>query len=93
MNDYIRRSDAVEVAKKMLGDLGEKVAVEINCLTGYVPTADIPTIKQTDALVIADALRYLALDKERNLEDRVRADVLREQILQYGASMCRPQTD
>lgn len=42
MSDLIRRSDAVEVVKKMLGDLGEKVAVEINCLTGYVPTADRP---------------------------------------------------
>ena len=71
----------------------------------------VPQLRQTDTLIIADALRYLAQDTERHELDRTRAEELkgkrmtktdaiewlewlkkyqtREQILQYGASMCK----
>ena len=53
------------------------------------PSAEaVPQLKQTDTLIIADALRYLAKDTERHLADRTRADALRQQFLKYGASMC-----
>ena len=55
-------------------------------------SADRPTLKQTDTLIIADALRYLAEDEERHGKDRAKAEKLREQILAYGASMC-PSAD
>lgn len=100
MSDYIRRSDAVEVVAQQwlfdasvdspyitdddIGDYRE-LARE---LFADVPTADRPTMKQTDTLIIADALRYLADDEERHETDRAKARELREQILQYGASMC-----
>ena len=47
----------------------------------------VPKLRQTDTLIIADALKYLALDTERHLSDRTRADALREQFLKYGARM------
>ena len=50
----------------------------------------VPHLKQTDTLLIADALRYLMQDTNRHLADRTRADALREQMLAYGASMCKP---
>ena len=49
----------------------------------------IPQLKQTDTLIIADALRYIAKDTERHLSDRTRADALRQKFLKYGASMCK----
>ena len=49
----------------------------------------VPQLKQTDTLILADALRYLAKDTERHLVDRTRADALRQQFLKYGASMCK----
>ena len=55
-----------------------------------LPSADaVPQLRQTDTLIIADALRYLAKDTERHLVDRTRADALRQQFLKYGASMCK----
>lgn len=51
-----------------------------------------PSLKQTDTLLIADALRYLMQDTNRHLADRTRADALREQMLEYGASMRKPLT-
>ena len=55
-----------------------------------IPSAEaVPQLKQTDTLIIADALRYLAKDTERHLVDRTRADALRQQFLKYGASMCK----
>ena len=53
------------------------------------PTIEAVELTQTDTLMIADALRYLALDTERHLSYRTRADALRERILKYGASMCK----
>ena len=54
-----------------------------------LPSAEaVPQLKQTDTLIIADALRYLIKDTERHELDRTRVEELREQILQYGASMC-----
>ena len=59
-----------------------------------LPSADaVPQLKQTDTLIIADALRYFALDTERHLSDRTRADALRQQFLKYGASMCEGGDD
>ena len=100
--DYISRADAIEaVAQQWLfeasvgnpyvndDDIGEyrKLAEE---LFEDVPSADaVPQLKQTDTLIIADALRYLAKDTERHLVDRTRADALRQQFLKYGASMCK----
>lgn len=53
-----------------------------------IPSADaVPQLKQTDTLIIADALRYLAQDTERHLADRTRADALRQKFLKYGARM------
>ena len=58
------------------------------------PSADaVPQLKQTDTLIIADALRYLIKDEERHLVDRTRADALRQQFLKYGASMCKGGDD
>mgnify|MGYP007133722980 CR=1 FL=1 len=51
------------------------------------PSDAVPQLKQTDTLIIADALQYLAKDTERYLSDRTRSDVLREQFLKYGARM------
>ena len=53
----------------------------------------VPQLRQTDTLIIADALRYLAKDTERHLVDRTRADALRQQFLKYGASMCKGGDD
>lgn len=47
----------------------------------------VPQLKQTDTLIIADALRYLAEDTKRHELDRMRAKKLREQYLSYGANM------
>ena len=49
----------------------------------------VPQLKQTDTLILADALRYLVNDTERHETDRQRAEELREQILAYGASFCK----
>lgn len=53
-----------------------------------------PTVKvqQEDTLIIAAALWYFAQDSERNIPDRERAEELREQVLAYGAFMCKPVT-
>lgn len=106
MTDYISRADAIEVvAQQWLfeasvgnpyvndDDIGEyrKLAEE---LFEDVPSADaVPQLKQTDTLIIADALQYLAKDEERHLADRTTADALRQQFLKYGASMCKGGDD
>ena len=36
-SDLISRADAVDAMRKLLGKLGEKAEIELNCLTGYVP--------------------------------------------------------
>ena len=82
--DLISRSDAIEAFDR--GRLYHKSGIEeiINSL----PSADaVPKLKQTDTLIIADALRYLAEDTERHPSDRKRAEILRGQILSYGAKM------
>ena len=62
----------------------------IKLLQTMFPSTDaVPQLRQTDTLIIADALRYLAKDTERHLVDRTRADALRQQFLKYGASMCK----
>ena len=37
-SDLISRADAVNAMRKLLGKLGEKAEIELNCLTGYVPS-------------------------------------------------------
>ena len=63
--------------------------VVIPCDAEVVSADAVPQLKQTDTLIIADALRYLAKDTERHLVDRTRADALRQQFIKYGASMCK----
>ena len=42
--DLISRAEAVKVMRKLLGDdFGAKAEIELNCLTGYVPSADRPS--------------------------------------------------
>lgn len=84
MTDLISRADAIEAVQKVVLD-----AEAIEALKA-LPSADaVPQLKQTDTLIIADALRYLSKDTERHLVDRTRADALRQQFLKYGASMCK----
>ena len=92
--DLISRADAIEavggvvmaefdVAPTRGYDVAEKAL-------SALPSADaVPQLRQTDTIIIADALRYLAKDTERHLVDRTRADALRQQFLKYGASMCK----
>lgn len=56
-------------------------------------SAEAVQLRQTDTLIIADALRYLEEDTERHPSDRARAEILRGQMLQYGASMCKGGED
>lgn len=84
MTDYISRADAI--CEVLVNDGIDNIVDRINAL----PSADaVPQLRQTDTLIIADALRYLAQDTERHLVDRTRADALRQQFLKYGASMCK----
>lgn len=92
MTDLISRADAMGAVQDHFNDNGfkgyddgQKMMDRIKAL----PSADaVPQLKQTDTLIIADALRYFAKDTERHLTDRTRADALRQQFLKYGASMC-----
>lgn len=39
--DLISRADAVKAMRKLLGDdFGKRAEIELNCLTGYVPSAE-----------------------------------------------------
>ena len=85
--DSISRADAIEaVWRAITSDELVQGSVEEEILK--LPSADAVKLKQTDTLIIADSLRYLIQDTERHEIDRARAEELREQILQYGASMC-----
>lgn len=91
-NDLISRADAIEAVASitMSIHLSDVICDKLLAL----PSADaVPQLKQTDTLIIADALRYLAKDTERHLVDRTRADALRQQFLKYGASMCKGGDD
>lgn len=89
--DLISREEAIEALEKNKSDwnndYNKPIDRDIQTLSA-LPSADRPTLKQTDTLIIADALRYLIKDTERHELDRKRAEELREQILKYGASMC-----
>ena len=90
--DLISRVDAIEAiasAEPKNNEYHYYKHIAIKNLS-ELPSADaVPQLKQTDTLIIADALRYLAKDTERHLVDRTRADALRQQFLKYGASMCK----
>lgn len=98
-SDLISRADAIDAVWKIVPVETEidstlldkaEVIVELSVL----PSAEaVPQLNQTDTLIIADALRYLAKDTERYLSDRTRADALRQQFLKYGASMCKGGDD
>ena len=92
----ISKDDAIEAVANMLYEEAPYLDTEVKCykyaekLINALPSADaVPQLRQTDTLIIADALRYLAKDTERHLVDRTRADALRQQFLKYGASMCK----
>lgn len=94
MSDVINRADAIEAVgewmQKEYGYLDLNRAERLIDALSALPSADaVPQLRQTDTLIIADALRYLAKDTERHLVDRTRADALRQQFLKYGASMCK----
>ena len=96
MTDLISRADAIEAVCKgchwWSGQCDNDKAFRCDevCRIEALPSADaVPQLRQTDTLIIADALRYLAKDTERHLVDRTRADALRQQFLKYGASMCK----
>lgn len=87
-NDLISRSALMEYCSNQ-----KSKSIDNNDIARF-PSADaVPQLKQTDTLIIADALRYLAKDTERHLVDRTRADALRQQFLKYGASMCKGGDD
>ena len=98
MTDLISRADAIEAVcagwvwyKTASCEEGKEEweCSEVNKIR-HLPSHDaVPQLRQTDTLIIADALRYLAKDTERHLVDRTRADALRQQFLKYGASMCK----
>lgn len=99
--EYEETDGVVKIEKQNANEVGEIKHIVIHSpnYTRYfynesmeieVPSADaVPQLRQTDTLIIADALRYLAKDTERHLVDRTRADALRQQFLKYGASMCK----
>ena len=96
--DLISRQWLLEVYGDYIGDNGEpKYYVPLEVVRQNIkdaPSADaVPQLRQTDTLIIADALRYLAKDTERHLADRTRADALRQKFLKYGASMCKGGDD
>lgn len=100
MTDTISRADAIEavltyfVPRSHTGERGEHEEDFVRTIFKSLPSADaVPQLRQTDTLIIADALRYLAKDTERHLVDRTRADALRQQFLKYGASMCKGGDD
>lgn len=88
--DLISRADAIELAVDVETPEGTyESAIYVDDLMALPSAEAVPQLKQTDTLIIADALRYLAKDTERYLTDRTRADVLRQHFLKYGASMCK----
>ena len=68
---------------RTLWHYAESIDIAIKALS-----VDGRPLKQVDTLIIADALRYLIDDEERNELDRKRAEQLRQEVLEYGASMC-----
>ena len=89
--DLIYKADAIKAVKDayVMDAIYEVISEDIIKALSALPSADaVPQLRQTDTLIIADALRYLAKDTERHLVDRTRADALRQQFLRYGASMC-----
>lgn len=58
------------------------------------PSADAALqLNRIDTLIIANALRYLINDEEQHELNRATAELLRERILKYGASMCKDDED
>ena len=94
MTDLISRANAIEMAVDVETPQGTyEMAIYVDDLMARPSAEAVPQLRQTDTLIIADALRYLAKDTERHLVDRTRADALRQQFLKYGASMCKGGDD
>ena len=86
MSDMIYRADAIELFEKYKPRMAVSV-YEYGQALQALPSAEAVQLKQTDTLIIADALRYLAEDEERHWIDRAKAGELRERILTFGASL------
>ena len=91
--DLISRADAIEaVCKDNCGGCRPNECNVLDVCTCVqslkaLPSVSAEPISQTDSLIIADALRYLAEDEERHELDRAKAKELREKVLEYGASL------
>ena len=89
--DLISRADAIQCKPEFLNPIcnwnegWNKAIHEWYEALKTVPS--VSAISQTDSLIIADALRYLAEDEERHEKDRERAKELREKVLAHGASL------
>ena len=90
----MKREDAIKTLRELWRETNDSWYEEVYKMAIEALSADaVPQLRQTDTLIIADALRYLAKDTERHLVDRTRADALRQQFLKYGASMCKGGDD
>ena len=88
------REEAIKTLRELWRETNDSWYEEVYKMAIEALSADaVPQLRQTDTLIIADALRYLAKDTERHLVDRTRADALRQQFLKYGASMCKGGDD
>ena len=88
------REEAIKTLQELWRETNDSWYEEVYKMAIEALSADaVPQLRQTDTLIIADALRYLAKDTERHLVDRTRADALRQQFLKYGASMCKGGDD
>ena len=87
--DLISRAEVLGYIERVTNSgLGKNKSLDyIGKYVERMPSISAEPISQTDSLIIADALRYLALDTERHLSDRTRADALRQQVLKHGASL------
>ena len=88
-DEAIERLNIHKSTSVFVDSIAEAIDMAIESLSADA----VPQLRQTDTLIIADALRYLAKDTERHLVDRTRADALRQQFLKYGASMCKGGDD
>lgn len=53
-SDLISRADAVKAMRELLGELGERAEIALNCLTGYVPSVSADSDDRLCIKVYAD---------------------------------------
>lgn len=90
-NAYIIR-DVFNSTDEGMSINGIQYAID-NAPTAVPPVTPTVKVQQADTLIIAAALQNFTQDSEKNISDRERAEELREQVLAYGASMCKPPTE